>query len=136
MTYSDDGIYVPSEHGGTPVTVIRKSKRQYAGYSVRGWTGHRSVSPVTVTRKGKGAIRRLCHTSMEAIPYGHRRNTEREGGIHRLCSTSMEARPYSHKRNTERERGPYTGYAVRSWKQYPMVIEAIPYEDTGNIVQA
>ena len=26
MTYSDDGIYVPIEHGGTPVTVTRKSK--------------------------------------------------------------------------------------------------------------
>ena len=23
MTYSDDGIYVPIEHGGTPVTVTR-----------------------------------------------------------------------------------------------------------------
>ena len=38
MTYSDDGIYVPIDHGGTPVTV---------------------------TRKGKGAISRLCRTSMD-----------------------------------------------------------------------
>ena len=53
MTYSDDGIYVPSEHGGTPVTV---------------------------TRNGKGVIGRLFCTSMEAIPYGHRRNTERVRG--------------------------------------------------------
>ena len=26
LIYSDDGIYVPSEHGGTPVTVTRKGR--------------------------------------------------------------------------------------------------------------
>ena len=41
MTYSDDDIYVPSEHVGTPVTV---------------------------NRKGMGSINRLFRTSMEAIP--------------------------------------------------------------------
>ena len=74
--------------------------------------------------------------SMEAMPYGHRRNTKREGDIRRLCRTIMEAMPYSHRRNTERERGPYAGYAVRAWKQYHMAIEAIPYEHTGNTLQA
>ena len=74
MTYSTDGIYVPSEHGGTPVTV---------------------------TRKGKGAICRLCRTSMEAITY-------------------------SRRINTERVRGTYAGYDVRAWKQYRTVIEEIP----------
>ena len=38
MTYSDDGIYVPIDHGGTPVTV---------------------------TRNGRGDISRLCCTSMD-----------------------------------------------------------------------
>ena len=77
MTYSDDGIYVPSEHGGMPATVTRNGKGPLEGYAVRAWTGHRSVPPVTVTRKGKGG---LCNTSMEAMSYGHRRNTEGERG--------------------------------------------------------
>ena len=48
----------------------------------------------------------------------------------------MEAIPYGHIRNTERVRGPYAGYAVQAWRQYRMVIEAIPYEHTGNTVGA
>ena len=74
--------------------------------------------------------------SMEAMPYGHRRNTKREGDIRRLCRTIMEAMPYSHRRNTKRVRGPYSGYSVQAWKQYLTVIESIPYEYTGNIVRA
>ena len=54
--YYNDGTYVTSEHGGN---------------TVRAWTGHRSVPPVTVTRKVKGAIFRSYHTIMEAIPYEH-----------------------------------------------------------------
>ena len=53
MTYSDDGIYVPSKHGGTPVAMTRKVKR---------------------------AISRLCLTNIEAIQYSHRSNTERVRG--------------------------------------------------------
>ena len=62
MTYSDEGIYIPREYGSTSVTV---------------------------TRNGKDDICRLCHTSMEAIPHGQRRNTESV-------------------------RGSYAGYAVRA----------------------
>ena len=53
MTYFVDGIYIHSEHGGMPVTL---------------------------TRGGKGSILRLCRSSMESMPYGHRRNTERVRG--------------------------------------------------------
>ena len=63
--------------------------------------------PVIVTRKGKRGICRLFHTSMEAMPYGHRRNTKREGAIRRLCCTGMESMPYGYRKNTERERGTY-----------------------------
>ena len=52
------------------------------GNTVRVWTGHRLVPPVTGTRKGKGAIPyepggktvrawRQYRTSMQAIPYEH-----------------------------------------------------------------
>ena len=74
-----------------------------------------SVPPVTVTRKGKGAICRLFHTSMERGPYagyairariGHRPvppvtvNRKGKGDICRLFRTSMEAIPYVHRSNT------------------------------------
>ena len=66
---------------------------------------------MTVTRKGKGDMRRLGRTIIEAIPYDCRSNTKRV-------------------------RSPYAGYAVQAWKQYRMVIEAIPYKHTGNTVRA
>ena len=62
MIYSDDGTYVTSEHGGN---------------TVRAWTGHRSVTSVTMTRKGKGEIYRSHRTVMEARPYEHIDNTVR-----------------------------------------------------------
>ena len=49
----------------------------YGGNTVQAWTGHRSVTPVTVTRKGKEAICRSYRTVMEAIPYEHRGNNIR-----------------------------------------------------------
>ena len=49
----------------------------YGGNTVREWTVHRSVPPVTVTRKGKGAICRSYHTGTTAIPYEHRGNKVR-----------------------------------------------------------
>ena len=51
----------------------------YAGYAVRAWTSHRSVPPVTVTRKDKGAICRLFHTSMERGQYASYDAQERTG---------------------------------------------------------
>ena len=87
MTYSGDGIYVPIEHGSNTI----RSQKKY--------------------RKGKGYICRLCRKIMEAIPYGHRRNTK---GV----------------------RGPYAGYAVRAWKQYRTVIEEILYKHKGSTVRA
>ena len=42
------------------------------GNTVRAW---RSVPPVTVTRKGKGAICRSYRTVMKEIPYDYRVNT-------------------------------------------------------------
>ena len=76
-----------------------------------------SVPPVTVTRKFKGSIWRLCRTCTERGPYagyaiqtmtGHRSvppvtmNRKVKGAIYRLCSTSMEAIPYGHRSNTVR----------------------------------
>ena len=43
----------------------------HGGNTVQAWTGHRSVTPVTVTRKGKGVICRSNRTVMEAISYEH-----------------------------------------------------------------
>ena len=106
-------MIVTRKGGGAICRLCRTTveRGSYAGYGVPAMTGHRSVPPVTVTRKGKGAICRLCRTSMEAMLYGYRINTEGE-------------------------RGPYTGYAVRAWKQYHTGIEAIPYKHKGYIVQA
>ena len=59
MTYSDDDTYVPSKHEVN---------------NVQSCTGHRSVPPVTVTRKGKRGMCRSYHTVMEAIQYKHRGN--------------------------------------------------------------
>ena len=42
----------------------------YGGNTVQEWTGHRSVTPVTVNRKGKGG-------NMQVIPYGHGGNNVR-----------------------------------------------------------
>ena len=46
----------------------------HGGNTVRAWKGHRSIPPVNVTRKGKGAILRSYRTVMESIPYKHRGN--------------------------------------------------------------
>ena len=78
MTYSDDGTYVPNEHEGS---------------TVQAWTGHRSVPPVTVTRKVKGAIYRSYCTVMEAILYEHRGNTVQ---TRRQYNTSIQAIPCEH----------------------------------------
>ena len=56
MTYSDDGTYISIDQGGN---------------TVRAWTGHRSVPPVTLTKKGKGEICRYYRTVIEAIRYEH-----------------------------------------------------------------
>ena len=68
-----------------------------------------------MTRKGKGAICRLCPTSMERGTYavyavraitGHRSVTpvtvtrKGKGDIYRLCRTIMEAIPYGYISNT------------------------------------
>ena len=60
MTYSDEVTYVPSEHGSN---------------NLREWTVHRSVPPVTVTRKGKGEICRSYRTVIDEILYEHKYNT-------------------------------------------------------------
>ena len=67
----------------------------HGGNIVRAWTGHRSVPPVTVTRKGKGAICRSYRTVIEAIPYEHRRNIVREWTVRRsvppVTGTNIES---------------------------------------------
>ena len=68
----------------------------HGGNTVRAWTGHRSVPPVNVTRKGKGEICRSYRTVMEAIPYEHRVNTVR---TYRQYRTSVEAILYDHRGN-------------------------------------
>ena len=69
---------------------------------------------MTVTRKGKGVIRRLyrrsmkqCCTVIEEIPKG-------KGGHIQVMPYDHEEMPYGHRRNTKGERGTYTGYAVRT----------------------
>ena len=80
MTYSDDGTYVPSEHKGN---------------TVRAWTGHRVVPPLTVTRKGKEAIYRSYCMVMEAIPYEHGKVTVQYTKTHKrifICTTVARSR--------------------------------------------
>ena len=47
------------------------------GNNVLSWNGHRSVPPVTLTRKDKGVICRSYCTVMDEIPYEHKDNTVR-----------------------------------------------------------
>ena len=68
----------------------------HGGNIVRAWTGHRSIPPVNVTRKGKGEIFRSYRTVMESIPYEHRGNTVR---TQRQYRTIIEAISYEHRGN-------------------------------------
>ena len=89
----------------------------HGGNIVRAWAGHRSILPVTVTRKGKGAIFRSYRTVMESIPYEHRGNSVR---TQRQYRTSIEAILYDHRGNIvrawtgHRSVPPVTGTNIRS----------------------
>ena len=74
------GNIIAVGYNRAPLTYIRSryplcNIRRYilyghGGNTVRAWTGHRSIPPVTVTRKGKGG-------NIQVISYGHGVNNVR-----------------------------------------------------------